>query len=82
MVWIGSKKFSNQVFHHTRWKLDWGCTTFDLFGIEFSVQLDEVTELNFNLQLPKIYSLIQQWNRTILIPFGRVTVAKTLICPN
>lgn len=30
IVWIGSKKFSDQVFHHTRWKLDWGSTSFNL----------------------------------------------------
>ena len=50
IVWIGSKQFSNQVFHHIRWKLDWECTTFILLGIEFSVKLNEVTLLNFNLQ--------------------------------
>ena len=54
VVWIGSKQFSNQVFHHTRWKLDWECTTFILLGIEFSVKLNEVTEFNFNLELPKV----------------------------
>ena len=53
--------------------------TFNLVGIEFYEQLDEVTELNFYLQLPKVYFLIQQWNRRFLIPIGRVTVAKTLI---
>lgn len=81
MVWIGSRKFSDQVFHHTRWKLNWGCTTFNLLGIEFCVELDKITELNYNIQLPKILSLIQQWNRRVLTPVGRVTVAKTLILP-
>lgn len=81
VVWIGSRKFSDQVFHHTRWKLNWGCTTFNLLGIEFCVELDKITELNYNIQLPKILSLIQQWNRRVLTPVGRVTVAKTLILP-
>ena len=35
IVWIGSKKFSDQVFHHTRWKLDWGSTTFSLFRHQY-----------------------------------------------
>ena len=60
VIWIGSKQISNQVFHHTRWKLDWGCTTFILLCIEISVQLNEITESNFNLQSPEVYSLIQQ----------------------
>lgn len=45
------------------------------------MELDKITELNYNMQLPKILSLIQQWNRRILTPVGRVTVAKTLILP-
>lgn len=81
VVLIGSRKFSDQVFHHTRWKLDWGSTTFNLLGIELCVELDKITELNYNMQLPKILSLIQQWNRRILTSVGRVTVAKTLILP-
>lgn len=28
IILIGSKKISDQVYHHTRWKLDWGSTTF------------------------------------------------------
>lgn len=44
IIWIGSKKFSKEVFHHTRWKLDWGSTTFVLLGIHFSVNLENITE--------------------------------------
>ena len=29
IIWIGSKKFSDQVFHHTRWKLDWAPPTYN-----------------------------------------------------
>ena len=78
---FGSKKNSAEVFHHARWKLDWGSTTFTLLGINFSVVLDEIPELNYNLQIPKLHALIQQWKRRVLTPIGRVTVAKTLILP-
>lgn len=81
IIWIGSKKFSNQVFHHSRWKLDWGSTTFNLLGICFSVDLEQITDLNYSLQIPKIKSMIQHWNRRILTPIGRVTVVKSLIIP-
>ena len=30
MVWIGSKKFSKEIFHHTRWKIDRESSKFDL----------------------------------------------------
>lgn len=81
IIWIGSKKFSAEVFHHARWKLDWGSNTFTLLGIHFSVVLDKILDLNYDLQIPKLYALIQQWKRRILTPIGRVTVAKTLILP-
>ena len=35
--------------------------------------------MNFNDVLTKIKSFIQQWNRRILTPIGRITVFKTLI---
>lgn len=81
IVWIGAKKISKQVYHHTRWKLMWGCTTFSLLGIEFSVDLEKIVNLNYDIQIPKIKAMIQQWNRRILTPIGRVTVAKTLLYP-
>ena len=38
VIWIGSKRFSKDVFHHTRWKLQWGTTQFNLLGIVFFCQ--------------------------------------------
>lgn len=40
-----------------------------------------MTSLNYNKQLPKVFSLIQQWRRRILTPIGRITVVKSLIIP-
>ena len=81
IVWIGSKKFSKEVDHHARWKLEWGCSTFNLLGIEFSVDLKQIVDLNYNIQVPKIKALIQHWKRRILTPIGRVTVVKSLLLP-
>lgn len=30
MIWIESKKNSNEVFHRSRWKLDWKNDSFDI----------------------------------------------------
>lgn len=43
MVWIGSKKKSKDVFHHTLWKLYWNNTTFDLLGVKFLINLEEMS---------------------------------------
>ena len=51
MIWIGSKKISKEVFHHSRWKLDRQSTKFELLGVNFSLNLDEMLDLNFNTKL-------------------------------
>ena len=79
MDWF--KKFSNQVFHNSRWKLEWKSTNFHFLGVEFSVESGKIPELNYNNQIPKIISLIQQWKRRILTPIGRTTIVKTIIIP-
>lgn len=81
MVWIGSKKFSKDVFHHSRWKLSWNNLNFELLGIKFSVKLDEMEELNYLPKLSEIRRLINQWKLRKLTPIGRITIIKTLIIP-
>jgi hypothetical protein len=82
IVWISSKKISDQVFHHTSWKLDWGSTTFNLLGINFSVDLSEIEDINFGIQIPKIVALIEQSKTIILTPIGRTTVIKNCLFQN
>ena len=81
MIWIGSKKFSNEVFHHSRWKLDWKNNTFDMLGIKFSVNLPDMVELNYLPKLIEIRKLLKQWKVRRMTPIGRLTVLKTLIIP-
>ena len=61
-----------------KYSLDWGATEFVLLGIHFSVDLDKIPDLNYDIQIPKITALIQQWERRALTPIGRVTVLKSL----
>ena len=81
IVWIGSKKFSREVYHHVRWNLVWGETKFQLLGIFFSVNLQEMVDLNFDPQKTKMSAVIKHWSRRILTPIGRVSVTKSLILP-
>ena len=55
--------------------------TFSLLGINFSVNLSEITDMNYGIQIPKVIALIQQWKRRFLTLIGRVTVIKTLLIP-
>ena len=42
VIWIGRKKFSKDKLKVTT-KLEWGCTNFNLLGIEFSTNLSTIT---------------------------------------
>ena len=81
MIWIGSKKFSKDVYHHSRWKFEWNNTNFDLLGIKFSVDLNNMIDLNYSPKLNEIKKILNQWKRRKLTPIGKVTVIKTLIVP-
>lgn len=81
MIWIGSKKFSKEVFHHTRWKFEWNNTTFDLLGIKFCIDLKEMVELNYKSRLEEIKKTMLLWKSRSLTPIGRLTVIKTLLIP-
>ena len=81
MIWIGSKKFSKDVFHHSRWKLKWNNTNFEMLGIKFSVNLLEMTDINFSQKLTEIKKLIDQWKRRHLTPLGRLSIIKSLLIP-
>lgn len=82
MVWIGSNKFSKETFHHWRWKRDWNNTNFDLLVITFSVNLDDMINLKYNVKQDNIKKkLIKQLKLRKLTILGRLTVIKSLIIP-
>lgn len=81
MIWIGSKQYSKDLYHHTRWKLDWNNTTFDLLGIKFSISLEEMSELNYTPKLLEINKIMIQWKHSKLTPIGRLKTIKSLIVP-
>ena len=79
-IWIGSKKYSKDIYHHTRWKLDWGANQFMLLGINFTLNLD-ILIYNFDSKIKQIQNVIKLWSLRKLTVLGRVTIIKTLIIP-
>ena len=76
VIWIGRKKFSKDKLKVTT-KLEWGCTNFNLLGIEFSTNLSIITECNYTKALEKIKKLVKTWSNRYLTPLGKITVIKT-----
>ena len=78
VIWIGKRKHSKDKLSVDA-NLDWGTTQFDLLGLRFSVNLDEMTTLNYSLAFEKAKKLLQSWKWRPLTPIGRITVIKTFI---
>ena len=54
LVWIGSKKFSDH-----RWKLEWVVTRFNVLGIYFDVNLENMELQNYIKKNPKFTNYFQ-----------------------
>ena len=80
VVWIGALKYTTKSIK-TKWKLNWGTSSFKLLGIIFHVDLEKMLDLNFNEKIEKIKNSIQCWKRRKLTILGRITVVKSLLLP-
>ena len=78
MVWIGSRKHCREKLNISA-DLQWGDKDFSFLGINFSVNLDTIPELNFNIAMNKAKQLLNCWNSRYLTPIGRITVIKTMV---
>ena len=73
MIWIGQKKCSKEKLQ-TPHKLNWGDTDFSILGLEFSVDIPKIPELNFNKAYHSIIMETKKWECRNLSIFGKVTV--------
>ena len=78
MVWIGSREHCREKLNISA-DLQWGDKDFSVLGINFSVNLDTIPELNFNIAMNKAKQLLNCWNSRYLTPIGRITVIKTMV---
>ena len=78
VIWIGRKKISRDKLN-TVPQLQWGHSAFDLLGIKFSVNLKEMTELNYNKYIQQSIEIANHWSKRYLTPLGKITVIKTFI---
>jgi hypothetical protein len=79
-LWIGAKKRSKQKMCK-EWDFDWTQTTFNLLGIKFDIDLENMIDLNYSEQFTKIEMEMKLWLARILTPYGRNTILKSLLLP-
>ena len=61
--------------------LSWEENSFNLLGVTFSKNLNEITDLNYTQKIKEIYLLFQTYSKRILTPIGKIVVIKTLALP-
>ena len=76
IIWIGRKNFSKD---KVSVKLDWGDMKFTLLGLNFSVDLSKMLELNYSKTITKMLKEIKNWKTRKLTPIGKISLIKTNI---
>ena len=61
VIWTGDKRYSSEKLPVSV-KLEWGNTTFNLLGIIFSVNLDDIPESNTSVTLFQYQIMVLQSN--------------------
>ena len=80
VIWIGKRKNSKEKLKVSE-KLNWGETHFRLLGLQFSINLEKMPDLNYKIAIEKVNSIVSHWKRRSITPIGKVTVIKTLLLP-
>ena len=77
LIWIGKKRHSNDKIN-TMYNLVWGATDFNLMGINFSIDLERITEFNYSPTIKSIEKMLHVWHQKYLTPIAKIAVIKTL----
>ena len=70
LIWIGKKRHSTDKIN-TTCNLAWGATDFNLLGINFSTDLERITELNFSPAIKSIKKCYMFGIKGILHQLGK-----------
>ena len=79
-IWIGSSQGSqSHPFSDTG--LKWNKTTFKTLGIHFSLNVNQLYDLNHKIKLISIENTLNCWRARNLSLVGKICVIKTLLLP-
>lgn len=82
VVYIGSLANQKQNPKITLKQLNWvPGGKFKALGVQFSTNVDEMGNLNYNSVLDSVLNMIQHWSKRNLTVLGRITVLMSLLIP-
>ena len=77
VIWFGSRK-NSQMILCPEYHLSWETSTFTVLGIQFSTNLPDMVDINYDEKIEEIKRLFGSWSKRALTPIGRLVVIKTL----
>ena len=76
LIWIRKKRHSKDKIN-TMCNLVWDATDFNLLGIIFSTDLEQITEFNYSPAIRNIEKMLHVWHQSYVTPIGKIAVLKT-----
>ena len=77
VVWIGSKKGSNERFCK-EYKLLWENNEFSVLGVKFTHDLSKISDVNYRIKMKEMKRIFTSWSERTLTPIGKIVVIKSL----
>ena len=78
LIWIGKKRYCKETIDTDR-PLLWHSKCFRLLGLDFSINLNEMANMNYLKAIENIEKTLLNWKKQKLTPFGKICVVKTFI---
>ena len=78
VIWFGCENPPNTTYL-PHLPFEWNPKSFTILGVEFTTDLENITDINIQKKLIEMQKEIDNWSKRDLTPFGKVTVIKTLI---
>ena len=79
-IWIGSKR-GYQTFPYSTRGISWRVNQFKCLGVNFSLNLGLIFDLNYKEKLKRLEQTINCWRMRSLSLIGKICVIKTLVLP-
>ena len=78
IAWIGSSRKSNVRYMRDK-NFIWDPGSFKVLGIHFSVNTNDIANINFEGKIEEVKREISRWNKRNMTPLGKITIIKTLV---
>ena len=78
VIWFGCPR-PPEIKYMKELNFEWNPANFRLLGINFTIDLEEITERNIQIQIEIMKTDLRSWRKRHLTPFGKATIIKSLM---